>query len=343
MRRASRRWWWLLLVPAVLLGIVAGLLLARYFGFGSALLVRNFKTAGGYAIPAGRRAILDEEPIHIFHTVCAWGVDPNDYGFHGLLAMKSILMARASGASKRRRYHFHVAVDAHMRDAIANPTEWKEIADVLGYAANHTDHRVEVSWYPVEDVQADAVAAVGSASAAAVPLNLFKDCSALRLKLPFMSALGLAGVDRLLYIDFDAVVKCDIEMMWEETLGDDWQPGQLIAVAEEGPHPMYNTVYLRNAAWPAERKKLATSAQFATGFNAGIMAIRLDHWRAVLDTYWPVVVDIVLAKGFLKWNESSHNGEGLYFGDNDILNILSFYHPEWFRVLPLSYNWRNEV
>ena len=290
------------------------------------------------------RVALDEDPIHIFHTVCAWGVEPKDYGFSGLLAMKSILMARARGASKRRRYHFHVAVDEHMRAAIGNPAEWEEMADVLDYVANRTEGRVTISWYNVEDVVAAAAAVVGAPSAGAVPLAMFQQCSTLRLFLPFIGG-PLAGVDRVLYLDYDVVDLCDLELMWAEELADDWPTSAVLSFANEGPHPLFPTIYMKNPGQP-DQKRLPSADIYFAGFNAGVAAVRLDRWRAVAVDYWADVVDIVATGGYAAFNESTATAggpNGLYYADQDILNLLSARHPAWFRVLPLRYNWRYEA
>jgi hypothetical protein len=52
---------------------------------------------------------IDESPIHIVQTFCIYdGLKATD---PGLTAMRSILAARAAGASRHRRYVFHVLVD----------------------------------------------------------------------------------------------------------------------------------------------------------------------------------------------------------------------------------------
>ena len=51
-------------------------------------------------------------------------------------------------------------------------------------------------------------------------------------------------------------------------------------------------------------------------------------------TYWAEVGDIVKRGGYTAFNLSVDGKGGLTYGDQDILNILSFRHPEWFRELP---------
>ena len=250
------------LVWPLLLGLLLGRLLFGGSGSGGERWSPERRLGGGAAaasrVPpsssapwsyAEWRAAKDEQPIHIFHSICAHGVAHHDLDWHGLTVIKTILMARETGASRNRRYHFHIASDTAMRRLLTNPLR-TDFADVMEYLVNRTGGRVAVTWYDIDvDIMAPTVASVGSASAALVDNSLFKQCSTIRLKVPFIRG-PLARVDRLLYIDFDSIVKCDLEVMWEEQLGDDWEEGQVMSMSQEGPHPMYPTSYSVRAGDP---------------------------------------------------------------------------------------------
>ena len=258
------------------------------------------------------RARVDEEPIHIFHAICGTSIPAHDMDWHGLTIVKTILMARATGASKNRRYHFHIATDPHFMRMLSNPIR-TDFADVMEYAMNRTDGRVKISFYDVEkDIQAPTASAVGTDAAALVDNKLFKQCSTIRMKLPFIGG-PLASVDRLLYIDFDSIVKCDLETMWEEELGNDWTEQQIFSFSEEGPHPMYPTSYSNYPADPKTYRKFPSA--YLTGFNAGIFAMRLDRWRAVKQQYWAEVADIVKKEGYKEFNMTVDGKTGLTYGD----------------------------
>ena len=286
------------------------------------------------------RTAKDEETLHVFHTICAGGVHPSDATWHGLTVVKSILLAREAGPSKHRRYHFHIAVDRPMRNMLAAPAgEMRpDFVDVLAYIANRTQGRVTMSYYDVDTVLGATAASVSVAASAAVDNGLFKECSTIRLRLPFIGG-ALAAAPGVLYIDFDAIVTCDIESLWEEelrgTLGR--APYAFLAVSEEAPHRGYPTAYRPN---PPHGPRHPSA--FESGLNAGVAAVRLDRWRAVAAEYWGAVASIVKGGGYDAFNLTVHGKRGLTYGDQDILNILSAQRPEWFATLPLRYNWRFE-
>lgn len=217
--------------------------------------------------------------------------------------------------------------------------EMFNIADVLAYVANRTRGRVRLHFYDVEaDVLGATASAVGGAASAAVDNGLFKACSTVRLRLPFVRG-ALAAAPGVLYVDFDAVALCDLEAMWEEELR-----GRLgaaapafIAVSEEAPHGGYPTAYRPDP--PGGRRH---PTKFESGLNAGVAAFDLGRWRATASEYWREVVDIVTSGGYDAFNLTVHGKHGLNYGDQDILNILSARRPEWFVELPRRYNWRFE-
>jgi hypothetical protein len=284
------------------------------------------------AAAAAWRAAKDEEPIHVFHTVCAASTPPQDLGFDGLLVVKTALAARANGASWRRRYHFHIVIDEGFRRLMAGPPDTMlELRDTLAFIANRTDDRVTVTYYDLDlDVLAATDAAVGADAAAAVNNAGFKQCSSVRLKVPFVGG-ALLGTDRVIYADMDAVVNCDLERLWEEEFaamdaaaaaaaaaaagGSDAAAGRqlpLFSFTEESPHRFYPSAYLEDPSSPSAVK---FPTKYVTGMNAGVFIARLDRWRAVGREYWGQVGEIMATGGYAAYNLSVHGKGGLTYYD----------------------------
>jgi hypothetical protein len=319
----------------------------------------------------------DEEPIHVAMVICADDIPAQDEGFHGLVALKSLLIARAVGSSKRRRYHLHIVVDDGWwrLQRPMHKVQQFENWDVLAYVANYTGGRVNITWYNKDAVIADTVAAVGEKRAAALDNKLFKQCSSIRLRLPFVRG-PLADVANLIYIDMDSIVKCDLETMWEEEVAKLTDAGAttvapaddaagagasaatargssgarrgsaaaavgseaIFGFSEEAAWPLYPTAYNKGPVYP-DAPRLPT--KYFTGLNAGIFTANLARWRAVAQDYWDDVVDIVRTDGYKAFNLSVDGQGGLTYGDQDILNLLTLRHPGWFIDLPVGYNWRS--
>ena len=234
-------------------------------------------------------AAVDAEEIHTFHTICGDGKSPI---FGGYTVVKSLLQARARSADPRRRVHIHLGVDAAQAALLASPTlaeTHPAIADVLAYVA--TDGRVRLSVHTAASIQADMVAAVGAVAADAADVELlFRPCVTMRLKLPFLAALE--GVDKLLFIDYDAVVLCDLGLLWDGFAS--WPAGAAIGAAEEAAHAGFPSHY--RPLYPRGAAKLPTA--YASGMNAGVLALRLDRLRAVRDEYWGLVGGIAAQGGY---------------------------------------------
>ena len=300
------------------------------------------------------RQRLDEQPIHVLHVICGGHVPRQDVGFDALTVVKSILQARAVGASRRRRYHIHIVTDARFHELLGEEDEVcaeecamrNEMHDVLDYAANMTGGRVIVTFYDLErDVLAPTAAAVGAA-ADVMSNTVFKLCSSVRLKIPFIAG-PIVNADRVLYTDSDVIVRCDLETLWEAEFPAMEAPGAappppplclaaapLFAFAEEAPHRFYPTAYRHLSP------DLKYPSRYESGLNAGIFLARLDRWRAVRAEYWRHVVEIVSTGGYTAYNLSVDGGGGLTYGDQCLLNILSARVPQWFTVLPGMYNSR---
>ena len=188
------------------------------------------------------RQSLDEDPIHIAHSFCIYeGLKKTD---PGLTVLRSILAARAAGASHNRRYVIHILADEYAAWLLSNNRSasmpWgkrlespgsldlfhEQWGDVIAHIDN-SGGRVELQIHPEDD----AYAAVEDALGAGATLNFnhdgFKRCSPLRLVLPFLPAL--ANVTRVIFLDLDVVVLCDAEQMWDAF--DEWMEEMWLGIA----------------------------------------------------------------------------------------------------------------
>lgn len=263
------------------------------------------------ASPTSVQHRAPDDVVHVAHAVCGgYGRDGRGAHFFHFVVIKSALMARARSAAPDRRFHFHVFIDGDMagilKDKAALYRTHPGIADVIDYIANHTDGRVKLSLYESAEVERAVVAQVGADDAAAIGTGLFRYCSTARLKLPFVPAL--ANASRLLYIDYDSVVLCDLALLWD---GFEWPPGALMAATDEMAHRGQLSMYRNMAA-----------AFGGIGLNAGVLFLHLDRMRAVgLRRIYAEMAAITRAKGYEAPEHAGHVGplhttDGLAFGES---------------------------
>jgi hypothetical protein len=172
--------------------------------------------------------------------------------------------------------------------------------------------------------------------------NGFKFCSPLRLKSPF--ALG-RDVKRLIYLDIDTIVLCDLEQLWETF--DTWAEGVWFSVGSGSPKKDFLLDEMN------QDKHLHRSPEFAVGgMNAGVLLISLERMRSEpggLADYWNEVVRIVSEKGHKapRFNATHHlhpdnlkqHPDGMLYYDQDILEIMSYDWPHRFTKLEHRYDW----
>ena len=284
---------------------------------------------------ASWRAARDEDTIHIVQVICAAHVPPHDTGFDSFTSIKSILLARAVGPSRRRRYHFHVIGDKRLRDLIAMPAEHcppkqgcplqSEMIDVLDYIRNGTDGRVALTFYDADaDVVGPAEAAESArGNAGVLSIAGFKLCSSVRLRLPWVGgALGAAR--RVLLLDRDTSIKCDLEEVFDAGVGPALgesgdRKSAFLALAEESPHEFYPSVYRH--ADPPEDDGVKFPSAYKSGANAGVILAQMDTWRSVRNEYATLLADIVRTDGYSRYNlslnldRSQKTGGGLTYYD----------------------------
>ena len=295
--------------------------------------------ASAASIGASPRQLLNSDTIHIFHSICAGATPVGDPGFHGLTVVNTILQARETGSSYQRKYHFHIAIDGGMRRLMdpANKDSrlMQEFWDTYFYALNYTGGKVAVSWYDIDgDISRPMNEELGQERSGVVQNGLFKDCSTTRLRLPFIKG-PLAAADRVIYIDMDAVVKCDLERLWEEQFAA-MDEQQMLGFSEESPHAYYPSSYKT-----AEGVKFPS--KYETGLNGGVFIARLDRWRQQRLQYWDEVVDIVRKDGYTAYNMSVWGKGGLTFGDQVHANKRQLNVKPSPHVVVIQSNVRNRI
>jgi hypothetical protein len=172
------------------------------------------------------RLELDEDPIHIAQSFCLRAdITKTDTG---LTALRSILAARAAGASRNRRYVIHIFADEFASWLLANNHSERvphgqglvqgsldlfneQWGDVLAHI-DASDGRVELHIYPEDDAYAAAEQTLGNGSTLLFNHDGFKRCSPLRLLIPFAGG-AMAQASKVVFLDMDLVMLCDAEQV----------------------------------------------------------------------------------------------------------------------------------
>ncbi|XP_030371335.1 glucoside xylosyltransferase 1 isoform X2 [Scaptodrosophila lebanonensis] len=141
--------------------------------------------------------------------------------------------------------------------------------------------------------------------------NLFKPCASQRLFLPSL----LPEVDSLLYVDTDVLFLSPISDVWEYFYK--FNDSQLAALTPEHEN--------ENIGW---YNRFARHPYYGRlGVNSGVMLMNLTRMRK------------------FEWEKHIlpiHNEYRLRitWGDQDIINILFYYHPDKLYIIPCEYNYR---
>ncbi|XP_063989363.1 glucoside xylosyltransferase 1 [Diachasmimorpha longicaudata] len=141
--------------------------------------------------------------------------------------------------------------------------------------------------------------------------KLFKPCAAQRLFLPTL----LSNVDSVLYVDTDTLFLAPPEIVWDEFKL--MNSSQLAALSPEHEDP--NTGWYNRFAKHPYYGKL--------GVNSGVMLMNLTRMR---EFRWTEYVIPIHKEWRLK----------ITWGDQDIINIIFYYHPEKLYIYSCRYNYR---
>ncbi|XP_072136689.1 glucoside xylosyltransferase 2 [Mobula birostris] len=152
--------------------------------------------------------------------------------------------------------------------------------------------------------------------------KLFKPCAAQRLFLPMI----LKDVDSLLYVDTDVLFLRPVDDVWKFLR-------------------LFNSTQLAAMALEHEIPKIGWYSRFArhpyygvAGVNSGVMLMNLTRMRSQL------FKNSMIPTG-LRWEELLYPlyhkyKNAITWGDQDLLNIIFHYNPEYLYVFPCQWNYR---
>lgn len=141
--------------------------------------------------------------------------------------------------------------------------------------------------------------------------GLFKPCAAQRLFLPSL----LKNIDALLYVDTDIVFLSPVSDVWKYF--KEFNSTQIAAMAPEHED--------KNVGW---YNRFARHPYYGPlGVNSGVMLMNLTRMRQF---NWEQNILPIHTEYRLR----------ITWGDQDIINILFYYHPEKLFVFPCLYNYR---
>ncbi|XP_051862953.1 glucoside xylosyltransferase 2 isoform X2 [Drosophila albomicans] len=141
--------------------------------------------------------------------------------------------------------------------------------------------------------------------------TLFKPCAAQRLFLPLL----LTEVDSLLYVDTDILFLSPVTDIWK--FFGRFNESQIAALAPE--HENENIGWYNRFARHPFYGRL--------GVNSGVMLMNLTRMR---NFNWEQHVLPIYKEYKLR----------ITWGDQDIINILFYYHPDKLHIMPCEYNYR---
>ncbi|KAM6895911.1 glucoside xylosyltransferase 1-like [Xenentodon cancila] len=152
--------------------------------------------------------------------------------------------------------------------------------------------------------------------------KLFKPCASQRLFLPLI----LQDIDSIMYVDSDILFLQPVDHLWG--LLSQFEPSQLAALAPEHEEPRI-AWYNRFARHPFYGK---------TGVNSGVMLMNMTRIRSTffkndmtsVGLRWEELLMPLLQKYKLN----------ITWGDQDLLNIIFHYNPEFLLEFPCKWNYR---
>lgn len=187
--------------------------------------------------------------------------------------------------------------------------------------------RVELQIHPEDDAYAAVEDTLGAGSTRGFNHDGFKRCSPLRLLMPFIP--GLANASRVVFLDVDAVVLCDIEQVSGVLLPliqrdativvDACSSGMSLTSglrtsglalhqkAKQTPCKFNRKTYSQSHSRlshcspgePAPKGALPCAPQYGwQGVNNGALLMRLDRIRSNLKEYWGKIMGIISEKAY---------------------------------------------
>ena len=190
--------------------------------------------------------VNEPPPIHVAYSICG----TNDKNFLGLTSINSLLHARATRGTPEtleRPLHLHITTDQLANESLPRTVQFRRL---LAYAAQTP--QVHLHWYPLKARPGAIAGAPGV-------------CGAVRMQL---LSEEWAHLPRLLYIDWDTTVHCDLVARWEGLFGFLQDEGAGLGMAPEGLFADGGI----SRGWYARHAGLPTAVP--GGFSSGVLAIR---------------------------------------------------------------------
>jgi hypothetical protein len=174
----------------------------------------------------------------------------------------------------------------------------------------------------------DSAALAGGALASELSLvqpTVFKACATARLRLPFLLA---RVAPRVLYVDWDAVVVCDLTALWA-AFGSWASRAALVGMALNDPTGIsFFDSYVRRPDNPAPRPSppgggLSSGVMLFSLERLGARARALEWWRAIVRVVRARVANASAPQDY--WTLTA----AFPLGDQDIINEVLAAHPDW--------------
>ena len=174
------------------------------------------------------RRAADARALHVAYSICG----PNWDGYIGLTSAISLLYSRARLGTEDRDLHIHFALDADAHGSLPRTLQYQRL---VRYAA--ASSTVRLHWHVMSDAESGSDAFT----------HVFRRCSGARLRL----VRELRSVPRVLYLDWDTTVHCDLAGRWDGLFGTLEAAGAGLGMAPEG---VYSGANAEADGWCVRRR-----------------------------------------------------------------------------------------
>ena len=287
------------------------------------------------------------EPIVLAYTACG---NPNEIeeDLFGLVSLKSLLMARHqySSSNKLRKYDIHILTNVEDLAEFWNSTHVNH--DV--YRLTRDDPNIRLFLHTIDELEAATVRVLTKLSSSSsnndnnkldknlIPITIFKNCAAARLKLPFL--LSELKIDKIIYMDWDTISLCDLSHLWNMFNNFYNHSSNTYAYMGFVPSDSSGTSALDHyREWNLPRHPVVGS------INSGVMLLHVDNIvkNGLLD-YW-VTLSTIMTDYIPNITTADYWAltKAFPLGDQDVLNILFQRKPHWLYPVPAKYNYCLEI
>mmetsp|Transcript_127686 Transcript_127686/g.397651 ORF Transcript_127686/g.397651 Transcript_127686/m.397651 type:complete len:420 (-) Transcript_127686:221-1480(-) len=266
-----------------------------------------FSPGGPLPFP-GMQPREDGETVHIGFLVLG-------KGYLGQV-MKVILVIQAMTQSA---VHYHLVVDAESEDEAG-----KQFTGFMSFL------KLPFSFHKVPD------SVKRSVGLHAKTLRFTARAEVFALK-PFMHRILPPAVGRIILLDTDIFVLDDVRALWQ--LFGDFSGSTLLGLATE-QQPTYWQCFRGAEVLPGDfpGARVPGGEGDFPGFNGGMQLHDLDALRGSED--YNAVLDDPAVFASLRPVMKCPSAGVMDLGDQDMFSIIASRRPQWFRVLPCSWNWQ---